>query len=63
MHDGSLPTLEQVIEHYNAGGQNHPHKSELIKPLQLTQYEKDALIAFLKSLTDYSFITNKNFRL
>jgi cytochrome c peroxidase len=55
MHDGSLATLEDVVEHYNSGGKNHPNKSDKIVPLNLTSIEKSALIAFLKTLTDNSF--------
>ncbi len=62
MHDGSVKTLEEVIEHYNNGGKNHPQKNKLITPLQLTQTEKTQLVAFLKSLTDYDFVNNKKFK-
>jgi cytochrome c peroxidase len=62
MHDGSMQTLEEVINHYNAGGASHPHKSSLIRPLQLLPNEKVALVAFLKSLTDDHFITNPKFK-
>lgn len=55
MHDGSLRTLEQVVEHYNSGGKNNPNKSILINPLNLTTQEKADLVAFLKSLTDEEF--------
>lgn len=58
MHDGRFSTLEAVIEHYNHGGENHKHKSSLIQPLTLSQAEKDQLLAFLNSLTDYSFIND-----
>ena len=58
MHDGSLITLRDVLNHYNGGGNNHPNKNSLIKPLNLTQAEMDDLETFLKSLTDYSFINN-----
>ncbi|MFT4665017.1 MAG: cytochrome c peroxidase [Polaribacter sp.] len=61
MHDGSLQTLEEVIEHYQSGGKNHPHKNEFIQPLTLSEKEKDDLIQFLKSLTDESFISNPLF--
>lgn len=60
MHDGSLHTLVDVIEHYNSGGENHDHKSELIKPLNLSDSEKSDLLSFLLSLTDKNFITNNN---
>ena len=62
MHDGSLRTLAEVIEHYNSGGKNHENKSELIQPLNLTQQEKDELLAFLLSLTDNEFLTNHQFK-
>ncbi|MCB0807217.1 MAG: hypothetical protein KDC05_15575 [Bacteroidales bacterium] len=62
MHDGSIKTLEGVIEHYNSGGKTHPHRSPLIRPLGLSQQEKLALMAFLKTLTDETFIGNEKFR-
>lgn len=62
MHDGSLSSLDQVIELYNSGGKSHTNKSNLIKPLNLTQTEKRELIEFLNSLTDYSFINNQNLK-
>lgn len=62
MHDGSLKTLDEVVEHYNSGGKKHENKSLLIKELYLTNTEKEDLVAFLKSLSDYSFINNKNFQ-
>lgn len=61
MHDGSLPTLEAVVEHYNSGGSSHPTKDERIKPLNLTQQEKNDLIEFLNALTDQTFITDPKF--
>ncbi len=60
MHDGSMSTLDEVIEHYNLGGKNHPNKDARIKPLKLTTEEKEDLIAFLESLTDYNFVQNKD---
>ena len=61
MHDGSLLTLSEVIEHYNSGGRAHPHKNPLIKKLDLTTQQKIELKAFLESLTDQEFINNKYF--
>lgn len=61
MHDGSITTLESVVEHYNSGGQANPHKNLMIRPLHLTDLEKKQLVAFLKSLTDDHFITNPKF--
>jgi cytochrome c peroxidase len=51
MHDGSISTLEQVIEHYDRGGIDRPSRSDLIKPLNLTAQEKSDLVAFMKTLT------------
>jgi cytochrome c peroxidase len=51
MHNGSVPTLEAVIELYDRGGIERPSRSPLITPLGLTQNEKADLIAFLKTLT------------
>ena len=58
MYDGSLAFLEDVIEHYNNGGNAHPNKNTQITPLHLTETEKRSLIAFLNSLTDYKFIND-----
>ena len=59
MHDGSISSLEEVIDHYNLGGENHKHKNQFIKPLSLSEVEKASLISFLKTLTDNDFINNK----
>jgi cytochrome c peroxidase len=56
MHDGSLNTLEEIVEHYNSGGKNHINKDSLIVPLNLSTNQKSALVSFLKTLTDSSFI-------
>ncbi|MCF8461588.1 MAG: c-type cytochrome [Flavobacteriales bacterium] len=58
MHNGSMQTLEEVVEHFNSGGVNHPNQSEKIQPLNLNQQEKEDLVAFLKTLTDQSFLTD-----
>lgn len=60
MHDGSLETLEEVVLHYQSGGSEHNNKSELIKGFELSETERDDLIAFLKSLSDMTFVTNQN---
>jgi cytochrome c peroxidase len=52
MHDGSLATLKDVVEFYSAGGRPNPNLSPLIRPLFLHDYEKAALVAFLRALTD-----------
>ncbi|MGE3510687.1 MAG: MbnH family di-heme enzyme [Vicinamibacterales bacterium] len=70
MHDGSLPTLEAVIDHYEAGGRtvaagphagrgaSSPFKSPFVKGFTLTAVERADLLAFLESLTDTAFITD-----
>ena len=50
MHDGSLPTLEAVVAHYDRGGVERPSRSDLMKPLGLTTQEKADLVAFLRTL-------------
>ncbi|MCB9244793.1 MAG: cytochrome-c peroxidase [Flavobacteriales bacterium] len=61
MHDGRFATLEEVVEHYNSGIQAHPTLAPALTDpegnpvrLNLTQAEKSALVAFLKTLTDNS---------
>ena len=51
MHDGSLSTLEEVVDFYACGGIDNPLKDPRLKPLNLSAVEKRALVAFLKSLT------------
>ena len=51
MHDGSLATLREVVDYFDRGGDYSPNKSELIKPLHLSEEEKRDLVAFLESLT------------
>jgi cytochrome c peroxidase len=51
MHDGSLATLEEVIDFYNKGGEPNPNLDGRIRPLNLTDQEKKDLVAFMKSLT------------
>ncbi len=55
MHDGSLATLEDVVEFYDGGGRPNPNLSPLIRPLFLDEYEKYALVAFLRTLTDPAY--------
>jgi cytochrome c peroxidase len=51
MHDGSLPTLEAVLDHYDAGGRAPRETTRLfLKPLGLTGAEKEDLLSFLKTL-------------
>ncbi len=51
MHDGSLETLQEVIEFYIRGGVPHQGLDPLIKPMQLNSGEIEQLIAFLQALT------------
>jgi len=50
MHDGSVATLEAVIDLYDRGGIDRPSRAEEIRPLSLTASEKSDLIAFLRTL-------------
>lgn len=69
MHDGRFATLEEVVEHYNSGVQAHPNlDNRLEQPgsnnprrLNLTDQQKAALVAFMRTLTDNSFITDPKF--
>jgi cytochrome c peroxidase len=73
MHDGSMATLDAVLDHYAAGGRviasgpnagdgrRSPHKSELVPGFRLTAEQKRDLLAFLDSLTDRAFLTNPAF--
>jgi len=51
MHDGSIATLEDVIEFYDRGGNENPYLDPEIRPLNLTEEEKAGLVAFLRSLS------------
>jgi cytochrome c peroxidase len=73
MHDGSIPDLNGVIDHYAAGGRTiaegeyagvgseSPLKSALVRGFVLSDSERTDLIAFLESLTDETLITNPRF--
>ena len=51
MHDGSLATLEEVVEHYDKGGIENPWLADRIVPLELSDQEKADLVAFMKALS------------
>jgi len=51
MHDGSLATLMDVVEHYNKGGTPNSHLSDKVKPLKLTEQEKLDIVEFMKACT------------
>ena len=73
MHDGSLATLEQVLDHYARGGREivtgphagdgatNPHKSSFISGFTLTAQERRDLLDFLHALTDTEFVTHPAF--
>lgn len=61
MHDGSLPTLEAVIAHYERGGVDGPLKDARLKGFALTTDERAELLAFLRALTDIGFASNPAF--
>jgi len=50
MHDGTLGTLRDVVDYYDAGGNRNPGLDTEVRPLRLTGTEKAALISFLESL-------------
>lgn len=56
MHDGSINSLDEVIDHYAAGGKKHSSQSEFIQGFKITGEEKEALIAFLNTLTDSRYL-------
>lgn len=51
MHDGSIATLDQVVEFYDRGGRPNPHLDREIQPLGLSADDKRELVAFLRALT------------
>jgi cytochrome c peroxidase len=51
MHDGSVATLEEVVEWYDKGGHPNPHLSDKIRPLKLSVQDKADLVAFMKACT------------
>lgn len=50
MHDGRFATLEDVVEHYNRGGDDTPTRSPEIRQLGLTEEQRADLVAFLRAL-------------
>jgi cytochrome c peroxidase len=73
MHDGSIQTLAEVIDHYSAGGRtiksgpyagvgaDNPNRSEFVKPIGFSGKEKNDLLAFLNSLTDQELLVDERF--
>lgn len=73
MHDGSVATLEEAIDHYRLGGRTvsegpyrgvgsrNVAKSEFVHGFTLTEQERADILAFLESLTDETFLTDPRF--
>jgi cytochrome c peroxidase len=73
MHDGSIATLEDVLAHYDAGGRTirrgphagvgstSPYRAEFMKRIGFTPREKLDMLAFLRALTDSTFLTDPRF--
>jgi cytochrome c peroxidase len=63
MHDGSIATLEEVLDHYAAGARAHgnPNRDPRMKPLALTSQNRADLLAFLRSLTDEELLRDPRF--
>ncbi len=67
MHDGRFSSLEEVVEFYNSGVQANPYLDGRLQTdsgplrLNLTEYEKSALVAFMRTLTDTEFLTDAKF--
>jgi cytochrome c peroxidase len=64
MHDGSISTLEEILDHYENGVKDTPTLDPVLKingnpGLTLTAEDKKNIIAFLKTLTDHEFINDK----
>lgn len=57
MHDGSMKTLDEVLNHYSQGGKHPKNQDVRIKGFSLSTADRYALKSFLSSLTDTSFIT------
>jgi cytochrome c peroxidase len=51
MHDGSIATLRDVVQHYNKGGHPNPALDPKIHPLNLTDEEVNALVSFMEALS------------
>lgn len=62
MHNGSLKTIEEVVEHYNSGGKYSPNLDPLIQQVKLNSIQKKQLLAFLNTLNDSVYIQNPAYR-
>lgn len=61
MHDGRFSTLDEVIDHYVTGGHYAPNLAPVLRPLTLGAYQREALVAFIRSLQDDDFMENPAF--
>jgi cytochrome c peroxidase len=61
MHDGSLPNLGAVLDHYVRGGHKNSLQDSRVRPFALSQTERADLLEFLKTLTDREFVENPEF--
>ena len=63
MHDGRFATLQDVLEHYSSGIQSHKNLGSFLpdKGLNLTVRQRNAMEAFLHTLTDQAFISDPKF--
>jgi cytochrome c peroxidase len=61
MHDGSLPSLDAVLDHYTRGGHKNALQDRRVRPFVLSQAERVDLLEFLASLTDREFVENPEF--
>ncbi len=62
MHDGSFATLEEVLNHYANGGQLHQNRDILMGNISLDSAERRAIIMFVKTLSDITFLTTPEFQ-
>jgi len=62
MHDGSVSSLEAVIDRYARGGEKTARQDSRVRSFVLSEAERADLIAFLSCLTDRDFIENQDFR-
>jgi len=61
MHDGSLQTMDAVLAHYQKGGAKHPLQNKEIRDFELSQKEKEQLLAFFNALVDTSYLRRNGF--
>jgi cytochrome c peroxidase len=61
LHDGSLATLEEVIDQYARGGRGHESTDPTVHPLALDAADRRDLAAFVRALTDETFLRDPRF--